>query len=274
MHPYLDHAEPIALAHRGGGEPGRENSMAAFEDAVRIGFGYLETDLRVTRDGVLLAFHDPTLDRVTDRSGPIAQLSWAEVRGARIGGVHPIPRLDELVSAFPDVRINLDVKGDAAVAPLITRLQQQPSLLERVCIGSFSDARIDAVRRAFGRRVCTSAGPTEVRRLRLASLAGRVADRVRIAADCLQVPPRHGRVPLVDEPFLSAARRRGLPVHVWTINDAPTMDEMLDRGVQGVVTDRTLLLREVLRRRGQWHARNHKADAVPDGREVAHPAVP
>jgi glycerophosphoryl diester phosphodiesterase len=261
VHPYLDHAEPIALAHRGGGEPGRENSMAAFEDAVRVGFRYLETDLRVTRDGMLVAFHDAALDRVTDRSGAIAELSWDEVRRARIGGMHPIPRLDELVSTFPEARLNLDLKSDRAVAPLIVHLQRVPALLDRVCIGSFSDARIDALRRAFGPRVCTSAGPLEVRRLRLASLAGRVADRVRIAADCLQVPPRHGRVPLVDRPFLSAARRRGLPVHVWTINDAPTMDAMLDRGVQGVVTDRTRLLREVLRRRGQWHPQNRRADA-------------
>lgn len=253
MHPYLDPVPPIALAHRGGGEPGRENSMAAFEDAVRVGFRYLETDLRVTRDGVLLAFHDATLDRVTDRSGPVARLSWDEVRPARIGGIHPIPRFDELASAFPDARLNLDIKSDRAVAPLIAALQRTPSLLERVCIGSFSDGRIDAVRRAFGRRVCTSAGPQEVRRLRLASLMGRLADRVRIGADCIQVPPRHGRVPLVDEPFLAAARRRRLPVHVWTINDAPTMDAMLDRGVHGVVTDQTRLLREVLRRRGQWH---------------------
>jgi glycerophosphoryl diester phosphodiesterase len=155
VHPYLDHPEPIALAHRGGGEPGRENSMAAFEDAVRVGFRYLETDLRVTQDGVLLAFHDATLDRVTDRAGPVAGLPWGEVRRARIGGAHPIPRIDELFSTFPDTCINLDVKSDQAVAPLISRLQQEPSLLDRICVGSFSDARIDALRRAFGRRVCT-----------------------------------------------------------------------------------------------------------------------
>ncbi len=254
LHPYLDHEAPIALAHRGGDLDGRENSMAAFADAVALGYRYLETDVQVTVDGVLVAFHDPRLDRVTDRSGAIAELPWAEVSRARIAGVDPIPRLDELFASFPEVRWNLDVKADPVVAPLISRLERGGALLERLCLGSFSDARLDAVRRAFGRSVCTSAGPAEVRRLRFASLFGRGLDRLSLAADCLQIPLRHGRVPLVDPVLLAAARRRGLPVHVWTINDAPTMETLLDRGVHGVVTDRTRLLREVLQRRGLWRS--------------------
>ena len=254
MHPYLDHEAPIAFAHRGGDLAGRENSMAAFEDAVRVGYRYVETDVQSTLDGVLVVFHDRTLDRVTDGSGAIAELPWSEVSRARIGGTEPIPRLDELLASFPELRVNLDIKAARAVAPLITRIQLQPSILERICIGSFSDARIDAVRRAFGDRACTSAGPIEVRRLRFASLLGRPLDHVPIAATCVQIPLRHGRVPLVDPPFLAAARRRGLPVHVWTINDAHTMEAMLDRGVHGVVTDRTRLLRAVLQRRGLWKA--------------------
>lgn len=252
MHPYLDHDGPIALAHRGGGPDGRENSLAAFADAHALGYRYLETDIRATIDGVVVAFHDATLDRVTDRRGVVAELTWAEVSQARIGGVDPIPRLDELAANFPDARWNLDLKSDQVVAPAISWLQRHPALLERVCLGSFSDQRLAAVRRAFGARLCTSAGPEEVRRLRLASLGRRALGRVRLAADCLQVPTHHGRVPLVDRPFLAAARRRGLPVHVWTINEPGQMEELLDLGVDGIVTDETRRLREVLRRRGAW----------------------
>ncbi len=263
MHPYLDHPGPIAFAHRGGGPPGRENSAAAFEDAVRLGYRYLETDVHATLDGVLVAFHDRTLERVTDRVGVVAALPWSEVSRARIGGIDPVPRLDDLVATFPDVRWNLDLKSNQAVAPMVSWLQRHPHLLERVCIGSFSDARLAAVRRAFGAGVCTSAGPGEVRRLRLASLGGRALRRLRIAADCLQIPPRHGRIPLIDRVFLAAARSRGLPVHVWTINDAVTMEDLLDRGVDGLVTDETRLLRDVLRRRGAW--RHHDDGAQDDG---------
>ena len=198
VHPYLDDVGPIALAHRGGGPAGRENSAAAFEEAVRLGYRYLETDVRATADGVLLAFHDATLDRVTDHSGPIAEQTWAQVAPARIGGVDPIPRLDELVDAFPEARFNLDIKCDRAVAPLISWLERRPRLLERVCIGSFDDVRLSAIRRALGRRLCTSAGPAEVRRLRITSLTGPVGRRLPVVVDCVQVPPRHGRIPLVD----------------------------------------------------------------------------
>ncbi len=252
MHPYLDHDGPLAFAHRGGGPRGRENSAVAFADAVSLGYRYLETDVHATVDGVLIAFHDTTLDRVTDRHGPVATQTWDELARARIGGVDPIPRLDELVASFPSAHWNLDLKSDGAVAPIISWMQRRPDLLEQVCIGSFVDRRLTAVRQALGWRVCTSAGPEEVRRLRLASLGGRLLDRMQLAADCLQIPPRHGRVPLLDETFLAAARRRGLPVHVWTINDPAEMEGVLDRGVDGIVTDETRHLRDVLRRRGAW----------------------
>ncbi len=252
MHPYLEHEGPIALAHRGGDLPGLENSMAAFEDALSLGYRYLETDLQVTLDGVLVAFHDPVLDRVTDRQGRIASLPWSQVAKARIGGREPIPRLEEVLASFPEAYLNLDLKANEVVAPLLSLLQRRPGLLTRLCLGSFADHRIEAVRRAFGRRACTSAGPAEVRRLRYGSLLGRAGDRVPLRADCLQIPPRHGRIPLAEPVLLAAAARRGLPVHIWTINEAEAMERLLDRGVAGIVTDRTRVLRDVLQRRGLW----------------------
>src|SRR5436309_11628749 len=112
---FLDAAAPIAFAHRGFSRDGHENSMAAFEAAVALGYRYLETDVRVTADGVALAFHDATLDRVTNRSGRIADLPWAQVRNARIGGVEPIPLLADLLAAWPEVCVNIDVKSDRGV---------------------------------------------------------------------------------------------------------------------------------------------------------------
>lgn len=223
--------------------------MPAFEGAVALGYRYLETDVHVTRDGVLLAFHDESLDRVTDRTGLIRDLPYAEVAAARVDGREPIPRFDELLAAWPDVRINIDPKHDSAVEPLAEALRRADALA-RVCIGSFSDHRIARLRSLLGPDLCTSLGPKGVARLRAASY-GLPAGRFR--SPCVQVPPGRGSVTIVDERFVRAAHHRGIQVHVWTIDDADEMRRLLDLGVDGIMTDQPAVLREVLEARGEWH---------------------
>lgn len=251
-HPFLEHGHPIPFAHRGGEVEGLENSMPAFQDAYDLGYRYLETDLHATADGVLVAVHDESLDRVTDRTGRIAELTYDEVARARIGGREPIPRFEELLASFPDARWNLDIKADPALEPLLARLEGDDDLLARTCVGAFSDARLAVVRTRLGQRVCTSAGPSEVRRLRVTSLLGPLSRWLPIGGDCVQVPPRHGRIPIVDRLLLAAAHAQGLPVHVWTINDGEEMRRLLRLGVDGIFTDATRTLKSVLEQRGQW----------------------
>src|SRR5204863_304886 len=117
-HPYLDHPGPIPFAHRGGAADGLENTTLQFRRAVKAGYRYLETDVHATADGKLVAFHDATLARVTGRPGKVAQLPWAEVRTALVGGTEPIPLLEDVLGAWPQVRVNIDAKADGAVAPL------------------------------------------------------------------------------------------------------------------------------------------------------------
>lgn len=253
VHPFLDHPGPIAFAHRGGAGDAPENTLAAFAAAVELGYRYLETDVHATADGILVAFHDQRLDRVTDRRGLIAELPWAEVARARVAGREPIPRLEELLETWPQVRVNIDPKHDAAVEPLVTVLRQ-PGVLERVCVGSFSGPRLARLRAVFGSGLCTSLGPRGVVGLRLDSWGAPGAGACVEAehADCVQVPVRRGIVPLVDRRFILAAHRRGLPVHVWTVNEPAEMVCLLELGVDGLMTDRPALLREVLTARGQW----------------------
>lgn len=253
VHPFLDHPGPIAFAHRGGAGDAPENTLAAFAAAVRLGYRYLETDVHATADGILVAFHDERLDRVTDRRGLVAELPWAEVARARVAGREPIPRLEELLEAWPQVRVNLDPKHDAAVEPLVVVLRR-PGVLERVCVGSFSGPRLARLRAALGPGLCTSLGPRGVAGLRLDSWGAPGAGALvrGEGADCVQVPVRRGIVPLVDRRFILAAHRRGLPVHVWTVNEPAEMVRLLDLGVDGLMTDRPALLREVLMARGQW----------------------
>src|SRR6185312_10019468 len=189
---------PLAMAHRGGAIEHLENTLPAFEACLALGYRYLETDVRATADGVLVAFHDPTLDRVTDHSGRIDQLPWSEVAAARIGGREPIVRLEDLLGAWPDVRFNLDIKAAGVLAPLV-RTVRRLDVAGRICLASFSDARIAAARRIFGPAVCTSLGPRGVAALRLSSYSPRAAGLVRIQAGCAQVPLQLGGRALVDE---------------------------------------------------------------------------
>ncbi len=222
--------------------------MPAFEAAVALGYRYVETDVHVTVDGVLVAFHDPELDRVSDRTGAIDELLWKEVAAARIGGTASVPRLEDLLAAFPDVRINVDPKSDRAVEPLADVIQRMGAL-ERVCVGSFSDERIERLRHRLGPGLCTSLGPRATARLRAASFGLPVG---AIVGSCVQVPTRARGRTLVDERFLDAAHGRGLPVHVWTIDEADEMHRLLDLGVDGIMTDRPARLKAVLEARGQW----------------------
>jgi glycerophosphoryl diester phosphodiesterase len=248
---FLDGPTPLAMAHRGGAIEHLENTMPAFEACVQLGYRYLETDVRATADGVLVVFHDPGLERVTDSSGRIDQLTWSQVAQARIGGREPILRLEDLLGAWPDVRFNLDIKAAGVVAPLV-RLIRRLRITDRICLASFSDARIAAVRRLLGPTVCTALGPRGVAALRLASYRPRAAGLVRIQAGCAQVPLQLGGRALVDERFVAAAHALGLQVHVWTVDTPQDASAMLDLGVDGIMTDRPAMLREVLEKRGQW----------------------
>lgn len=245
---FLDHPGVLAFAHRGGALEAPENTMAAFQYAVDLGYRYVETDVHATRDGVLIAFHDDKLDRVTDAKGRIAELDYAQVKNARIGGEHPIPLLADLLSAWPDLRINIDPKADGSVEPLI-RVLKDSRAQDRVCIGAFSDARIARVRAAFDGKICTSMGPRTVLRFRAASYGVPAGS---FAEGALQVPVRAYGMKLVDRRFVGAANARGLHVHVWTIDDAADMEWLVSMGVHGIMTDRPALLRDVLKNRGLW----------------------
>jgi glycerophosphoryl diester phosphodiesterase len=239
------------MAHRGGAIEHLENTLPAFQACVDLGYRYLETDVQITADGTLVAFHDAALERVTDRTGRVDAMNWSELSQARIGGREPIMRLEDLLGAWPDVKFNLDIKVAGVLAPLV-RLVTRMGVGDRICLGSFSDARIAAARRLFGPTVCTSLGPRGVAALRLSSYSPRAAGLVRIQAGCAQVPLQLGGRALVDERFMAAAHARGLQVHVWTVDDPAEARVMLDLGVDGIMTDRPAMLREVLQERGQW----------------------
>ncbi|MBY8867975.1 MULTISPECIES: glycerophosphodiester phosphodiesterase [Streptomyces] len=248
-HPYLDHPGPIPFAHRGGAADGLENTVAQFRRAVALGYRYIETDVHATADGRLVAFHDATLDRVTDGAGRIADLPWAEVAHARVAGREPVPLFEELLETFPEVRWNVDVKAEPALRPLLETIERMDAW-SRVCVGSFSEARVVRAQRLAGPRLATSYGTRGVLGLRLRSWG--VPAVLRRSAVAAQVPVAQSGVPVADRLFVRAAHALGLQVHVWTINEPERMHRLLDLGVDGIMTDHIDTLREVMRERGVW----------------------
>ena len=223
--------------------------MAAFRHAVSLGYRYLETDAHRTVDGVLVSFHDPDLNRTCGIDAQIGEMTAAEVASARVvdgsGDEHPIPLMTELFETFPDVRFNIDAKSDEAVEPLAA-LVREFDAIDRVCLASFSGARLRRLRSVLGPRLLTNTSPSDIAMLRL---LGRLRGDPRRAA---QVPTEMRGIEIVNERFLANAHRFEVPVHVWTVNERAEMERLLDLGVDGIMTDETELLRTVMIERNTW----------------------
>lgn len=240
------------MAHRGGSlltaNLGIENTIKAFDNAVELGFRYIETDVQVTSDGVPVIFHDTTVTRVTDEPGRVSSIPYSRLKELRVGGREPIPTLDEVLEAFPQVRFNIDMKVDRATG-LIADTIRAHNAQHRVCIGAFSQKRLRLFRK-LRPDVPTSFSPLAVAALRLGFRPG--------GGEVFQIPRTHSffglPITLATPRRINAIHDYGRKVHVWTIDDPVAMHELIDWGVDGIITDRPDLLKGVLRNRGMWSA--------------------
>ncbi|GAB3821746.1 glycerophosphodiester phosphodiesterase [Tessaracoccus terricola] len=247
-----------AMAHRGGAllaeNLGIENTLEAFRNAVALGYEYLETDVHATRDGVLVAFHDVNLVRVTDTDAAIEDLTFAELRELRVGGRAVIPTVDELFEEFPDCRFNLDLKAPGAIHLLVEAIRRHKAE-HRVCVGSFSRRRLARFRRRLP-QVPTAFSPVGV----VAMMLGLVRRTPGGPPRVYQVPLTHRvgpfTVKVVTPQRIRTIQNSGRKIHVWTIDEPGVMHELIDWGVDGIITDRPDLLKGVLRSRGMWSTRN------------------
>jgi glycerophosphoryl diester phosphodiesterase len=279
---------PLAFAHRGA-DTARENTLAAFRAAVDRGYGYLELDVRTTRDGVLMVFHDEVLDRVTTGSGRISDHTWEELTRIRVidpalagtralpgGAGHPgagagsspsgaavgtyegehLLRFEDLLTEWDDVRLNVDLKDDAA-AGAIAAIVARHDAWDRVLVASFHDSRRRMFTRAAGRRVAMSGGALAIGALVLAAPLGltRFVGRRLAHIQCVQVPVRQGPVTVVTPRFVSRCQAAGLQVHVWVVDDPAEMERLLALGVDGLMTDDVEALASVMEARGFWPQR-------------------
>ncbi len=236
---YLGHF--TGLAHRGGGLEAMENSVAAFTNAAAMGYDVIETDIQVSRDGTVYIFHDDTLDRTTNGNGPFVEKSDAELAALRLNDGGVIPTLSMMRAAIPHVIFNIDVKTDACITPIASYLNTHGGH-DQICLASFSTRRLNAVRALLDQPCTFSGGQADVLRLYLGALGLPMGRPDIIAA---QVPTSHYGLDIITPRFINHCRRLDIAVHVWTINDADKMRRLLALGVDGIVTDRPSLLKDI-----------------------------
>jgi glycerophosphoryl diester phosphodiesterase len=245
---------PIAFAHRGGAHLAPENTMEAFRNAYRLGCRFMETDCHVTRDGRVVLFHDDTLDRTTDGTGPVSARTLAELEtldagqgfGGRFRGAR-IPTLEALAALAPDVRINVEIKHRtrAAVEVVLDEISRL-GLEERILVASEDHETMTVIREISRGSLATSASKSEIVRFVIAAKIGRVRP---VEFDALQVPVTHKHIRIVDRAFVQAAHACGVQVHVWTVDDPPAIRDLVQHfDVDGIMSDRPDLLTAVFGR--------------------------
>lgn len=263
--PYTTHERPLFFAHRGGSALAPENTLVAYENGLSLGADALELDIHYTRDGQIVVFHDDTLERTTNGSGPLSALTLEELQrldaGYRFtpddGRTYPwrgkgvtIPSLVEVFERFPGVRINIEIKlGDEDGDRRFAHLLRDRGWEDRAMVGGFDDATLARFRALSEGRVATSASSTEVRNFLIRTLL-RTTRRLRPLYDALQVPETYRGIRVVSPTSIRLAHERGLDVHVWTVDARADMERLLDWGVDGVMTDRPDILADVYRARG------------------------
>ncbi len=261
-HPFFDHNGVLVIAHRGGLGLWPENTPYAFEHAVELGVDVLEMDVQSTEDGELVVMHDGTVDRTTNGTGRVQELTLAELRQldagytwtADNGRSFPfrglglkVPTLTEVFATFPSTAMNMEIKQSepSIVAPLC-RMIRDYGMFERVLVASADTSTLKELRRLYP-EVATSAGENEVR-LFYGLILSRLGRVYRPHAEALQVPEYSGNRKVVSRQFVEAAHERGMKLHIWTVNNVEDMQRMLDLGVDGIITDYPDQLLSLLRR--------------------------
>jgi glycerophosphoryl diester phosphodiesterase len=247
LHPFLDHPRPTAFAHRGGSLEAEENTMPAFDHAVRLGYTHVELDVHLTKDGAVVIHHDPTLQRMFGVDRAVADLTLADLAGIRTPGGATVPLLADLLHAWPGLHVNIETKSDAVV-PALAEVIRRADALDRICVGSFAPARTAAARAAMGPGLCWSPAHAGVARLWASGWGLPVPFRFPV----VQVPVAWRGIPVVTQRVIRAAHARGIQVQVWTVDDEAEMGRLLDLGVDAIMTDRPTVLKAVLQARGQW----------------------
>jgi glycerophosphoryl diester phosphodiesterase len=251
---------PLVIAHRGGQGLWPSNTLYAFQRAVDLGADMIELDVHASREGTLVVMHDATVDRTTDGSGPIREKSLAEIKAleagyhwsgtnntadARVDSVGPfpyrgmgirVPTLAEVFEALPDFPFTIEIKqAEPSIVQPLGELIRRHGKQHQVIIGSFHSAALNEFRTRFP-EIATSGHVGDIRTLVYLQKL-RLLRLLSPGYQAIQVPMRHGRIPIITPRSVRAAQERGLETHVWTVNDRTEMRKLVTMGIDGIITD-------------------------------------
>ena len=246
MHPFFEDYSFFGFVHRGGDEEETENTIDAFKYSSDLGFVFIETDVQATKDGHIVIFHDATLKRMAGVNKSIDELTLKEINEIDLLDGGKIPLLSEALETFPDLRFNIDIKTEDALEETIEIIKKM-NFLGKTCLASFSSSRLKRIRNLAGPEACISSGQMDIFKMMCQSVGIGLQATI---SQCAQIPVKQWGVPVLTKRFIAVAKKQNKFVHVWTIDDKDRMLELIEFGVDGLMTDKPSVLKEAMIERG------------------------
>ena len=246
MHPFFQDYSFFGFVHRGGDEVETENTIEAFKYSSDLGFVFIETDVQATKDGHVVIFHDATLKRMAGVNKSIKELTLHEVNEIDLLDGGKIPLLSEALETFPDLRFNIDIKTEDALEETIQIIKKM-NFLDKTCFASFSSSRLKRIKHLAGPEACISSGQMDIFKMMCQSVGIGLKPT---KSQCAQIPLKQWGVPVLTKKFIEIAKMQNKFVHVWTIDDKNQMFELIEFGVDGLMTDKPSVLKEAMIEKG------------------------
>lgn len=249
---FFDLEGPLVIAHQGGERLRPSNTMASFQNAMDLGVDVLEMDVHSSADGVLVLIHDESVDRTTDGTGRVHDLTFAQLQQLDAGDywtdddgqTYPyrgqgitIPSLEEVLAAFPGMPVNIEIKQvEPSIAADLCELLRRYDRTELTLVASFHAQSMNEFRTACP-EVATSMVEGEIRTFYVLNRVG-LGRLYSPPGEAFQVPERSGGIEILTQPFVDGAHDNNIAVHAWTINETADMARLLELGLDGIITDR------------------------------------
>jgi len=246
MHPFFQDYSFYGFVHRGGDEVETENTIEAFKYSSDLGFVFIETDVQATKDGHVVIFHDATLRRMAGVNKSIKELTLKEVNEIDLLDGGKIPLLSEALETFPNLRFNIDIKTEDALEETIQIIKKM-NFLDKTCLASFSSSRLKRIKHLAGPEACISSGQMDIFKMMCQSVGIGLQPT---KSQCAQIPLKQWGVPVLTKKFIEIAKMQNKFVHVWTIDDKNQMFELIEFGVDGLMTDKPSVLKEAMIEKG------------------------
>ena len=237
MHSFLK-SKFQGFVHRGDTSSYIENTLEAFKSAETLGYKYIETDLRETKDGKIITFHDANIKRITGSNITINRSSLSDIRMRRLPKNETIPTIDEVLEELPDSYFNMDLKVSNMEEKVLKKIKSH-NALDRICLGSFNSKTIKKIN-VLEPKIITSMGLAQVVKYKFFN--------IKSNSKLIQIPVSWNGIKVITKGFIEKLHNDNLKVHVWTINKENEMQSLIDMGVDGIMTDNAIGLMNVMKK--------------------------